>query len=496
MDTLITASMLYNQVACPHRVERDLFADPAERDEVSPFIEMLWDRGNAWEAEVVRGLEAAPLDLKHGPDAERERNTLRAMDEGVRLIYGGRMRHGDLLGEPDLLRREAGGYVAIDIKSGRGKEGAGNGDDEDGGRPKKEYAVQLAHYTHLLERLERSAGRYACVWDVHRAEVRYDLGAARGPRTPGTWWEFYETQLALARRVVAKSETTRPALASDCKLCHWCSACTRRVQESMDLTLVPELGRSRRDQLGPLFPDLRAFVAGDLDAAKAAHPTAFKGLGLDQVKRWQARAKLQLDGGAPYATQPLELPTGDTILYFDVETDPMLDFCYLHGFWVVERGAGRFVEFHTRDASADEERRAFADAVAFVRRHDGAPIVHYSPYERVTFRTLGTKYPDVIAAADAEALMLAPRAFDLYHHAVRPHTEWPTRDYSIKSLAKHLGFRWRDKNPSGAASIEWFQQWLASGRSEDLERILVYNEDDCRAMEVVLNALRTMPVRS
>ncbi len=102
----------------------------------------------------------------------------------------------------------------------------------------------------------------------------------------------------------------------------------------------------------------------------------------------------------------------------------------------------------------------------------------------------------MIAAADAEALMLAPRAFDLYHHAVRPHTEWPTRDYSIKSLAKHLGFRWRDKNPSGAASIEWFQQWLASGRSEDLERILVYNEDDCRAMEVVLNALRTMPVRS
>lgn len=29
-------------------------------------------------------------------------------------------------------------------------------------------------------------------------------------------------------------------------------------------------------------------------------------------------------------------------------------------------------------------------------------------------------------------------------------TEWPTRDYSIKTLARHLGFAWRDAHPSGA----------------------------------------------
>jgi predicted RecB family nuclease len=35
-------------------------------------------------------------------------------------------------------------------------------------------------------------------------------------------------------------------------------------------------------------------------------------------------------------------------------------------------------------------------------------------------------------------------------------TEWPTRDFSVESLVKYLGFEWRDKHPSGAASIEWF----------------------------------------
>jgi hypothetical protein len=46
------------------------------------------------------------------------------------LIYSGRISADDLLGVPDLLRKEAGGYVPGDIKSGAGEEGGG--DDSDG----------------------------------------------------------------------------------------------------------------------------------------------------------------------------------------------------------------------------------------------------------------------------------------------------------------------------------------------------------------------------
>lgn len=31
-----------------------------------------------------------------------------------------------------------------------------------------------------------------------------------------------------------------------------------------------------------------------------------------------------------------------------------------------------------------------------------------------------------------------------------PKTEWPTHDQSLKTLAKFLGFKWRDTHPSGA----------------------------------------------
>ena len=56
MSAAITASMLYSLVTCPHRVSMDLYADPAERDDVSPFVQLLWDRGAAHEKQIVAGI--------------------------------------------------------------------------------------------------------------------------------------------------------------------------------------------------------------------------------------------------------------------------------------------------------------------------------------------------------------------------------------------------------------------------------------------------------
>ncbi|NOT32734.1 MAG: TM0106 family RecB-like putative nuclease [Candidatus Eisenbacteria bacterium] len=494
MQHRITASLLYNLVLCPHRVERDMFSDPIEKDPPNAFVELLWERGSAFESSVVEALRPEPLNLRAGNDEARVRATLTAMREGVPLIIGGRLESDDLLGEPDLLRREGDRYIAGDIKSGRGLEG---GDEGDGGRLKLHYAVQLGLYTDLLERLGWSVARRAFVWDVESREVSYDFELQQSPKTPGTWWDAYQSHLELARGIANGVEKTTPALCGDCKMCHWMSACSRKAEEVGDLSLIPEVGRSRRDRLGRRFPNIRAFAAADLTAIAAAESEVLKGIGVGQALRWQARARLQLDPAAhPYSVTELELPFGETILYFDVETDPMLDFCYLHGFWVVDVAGKRFVEFHAADATRAEERSAFASAVDFVRSLPTAPIVHYAPYERVTWRGLGERYPDVATADEAQALLSTPRAFDLYHGAIRPHTIWPTRDYSIKSVAKHLGFSWRDRHPSGAASIEWFQAWLKSGDPAELQRILDYNEDDCRAMEVVLDALRKLPVKT
>lgn len=105
----ITASMLYDLVQCPKRVELDLFADPSGRDEVSPFVRMLWERGALHERDVVSGGGLKVLDLSAIEGPERERLTLDAMSRGEPLIHGGRIVADDLVGIPDLLRFDGAG---------------------------------------------------------------------------------------------------------------------------------------------------------------------------------------------------------------------------------------------------------------------------------------------------------------------------------------------------------------------------------------------------
>src|SRR5882672_11052592 len=102
----ITASILYSLIECPHRIWLDAVEDPAKRDPVSPFVELLWERGSKFERETMQGLGLPFLDLSALPTEQKERETLAAMQHGETLIYGGRISHGDLLGQPDLLRRE------------------------------------------------------------------------------------------------------------------------------------------------------------------------------------------------------------------------------------------------------------------------------------------------------------------------------------------------------------------------------------------------------
>lgn len=185
---MITAAQLYDHVSCPRRVDLDLHGDPTAREELSAFVRMLWNRGASHEAAIVAGLPEHAKRLTGLPGEERERLTLDAMAGRADIIQGGRISADDLLGDPDLLLRRGDRYITADIKSGRADDG---GSVEDGdGRPKAHYAVQVAHYTDILERLGLSAGRSAEIWDVDGRRVTYNLMEARGPRTPTSWWDL------------------------------------------------------------------------------------------------------------------------------------------------------------------------------------------------------------------------------------------------------------------------------------------------------------------
>ncbi len=491
----VNASMLYDLVYCPHRVWMDLFADPKDRDDVSPFVQLLWERGTAHEDQVIAGISGTFVDLSHYHGDERERETIAAMNQGRPLIYSGRITYGDLLGEPDLLRRDGTGYIAGDIKSGAGEEGA---TDESDGKPKKHYAVQLALYTDILERLGRSGGRRAFVWDVHGSEILYDFATNDDAGRHQQLWSYYQQCLDQARAIISSSFTTAPAYASGtCKNCFWYTACIRSLEATNDLTLIPELGRTKRDTMMGRVHSIRELATASVEDFIDGKKTLFPGIGISTLEKFHARAKLLTAGAMPYLREPIVLPPPDRELFFDIEVDPLRDICYLHGF--IERRAGdntteRYVFFFTEGPTPEAEERCFAEAFRYLQAVHPCIVYYYSKYERTIYRKLQRRYPHVCTEADLVYIFDKSRAVDLYFDVILKSTEWPTRDYSIKTIAKYLGFEWNDPHPSGAASIEWFDRWLKQRDPSVRKKILIYNEDDCRATRVLLDAIRRLPL--
>lgn len=287
MTAPVTASMLYDLISCPHRVTMDLFGDPGERDAPNPFVELLWERGTLFEHEVMDSLAIPYLNLAPYAGDEKEGRTLEAMGRGEPLIYSARIQADGLLGDPDLLRKEGDGYIAGDVKSGSGEEGR-----EDDSKPKKHYAVQLGLYTDILERKGLSAGRRAFVWDITGREVIYDFAATYGKRNPRTLWEDYQECLAQAQAIVSKEADTLAAYGGVCKLCHWYNACLSRLSAADDLTLIPELGRSRRDTMRSEVSTIHDFAAANPEEYVMGAKTAFRGIGPATLAKLHARAKL------------------------------------------------------------------------------------------------------------------------------------------------------------------------------------------------------------
>lgn len=490
----VTAAQLYDHVTCSRRVDLDAHADRGMRTEISPFVRLLWRRAASHEADVVATLPEGTVRLAGLGDEERAARTADAMAAGAGLIQGGRIAVDDLLGDPDLLVRRGGGYLAADIKSGRAEDDGG--DDAGTGRPNVQYAVQIALYTDVLERLGVSAGRRPEIWDVRGERVPYDLDAPRGPRTPSSLWDLYCSTRDAVRAVLAAPDSTRGALSASCGLCHWREVCAAELEAADDLTLIPSLGRAARDAMSGTIATVTDFAALDPEAFVSGRKTVFAGVGPDRPRLYHARAKLLATPGAgAYLRAPVELPATRIEVFFDIEADPMRDVVYLHGF--VERmdrdpATERFTAFYADEPTAQAERRVFADAVRYMTARPDAAIYYYSKYERTMYRKLQRRYPDVCTAETIEALFTPPRSVDLYCDVVMKATEWPTRNHSIKTLAKLLGFAWRDAEPSGAASIEWYHRWIETGDQAIRQRILDYNEDDCRATAVLLDGIRRL----
>lgn len=309
-------------------------------------------------------------------------------------------------------------------------------------------------------------------------------------------FEFgFRTRIADAAAQRTSPDTppmVQPVLVKECERCPWEQPCRMELMAADDVSLVKSVGYAEWSvhrfkgvntvtELAALDPDAAAEMYADTPLSAGAVT--------QQIQ--SARAVI---AGHPIVTPEWDessIPLGDLEIDLDLEND---EFVYLWGarlsvvpdHWPEQLGSYvHFSSFDDLDAAgevvlavelwawlSDLRRRAHAEGLT-VR------IYGYSArtVEGAALRRLMSDSDHSVAVAE---LLASDEWVDLLPFMRKKY--WSNEGHGLKVMAVANGFRWRDDDPGGYASMRWYRDARAGvDRAANIERILAYNHDDCAA---------------
>jgi uncharacterized protein len=334
--------------------------------------------------------------------------------------------------------------------------------------------------------------------DINSNEILYELDNSVGVRDKRSYWELYLEVKENVLALVNNTTSNKPAVGGVCKLCSWYDSCTRWAIETDDLTGLFYVGRSTRDRIlsdigiGKIQDSINIDV-NLIMKKKNDDKALLKGIGQKTLEKIIARANVIKKIKAPVIYKKIDFPNVSYELFFDIEDDPTQQFTYLHGIYIRSDKGEKYTGFVAKQVNSMAEKRAWSDFWDFIGSlpRDDYAVYYYSSHEKANYRSLQKKFPDVIIPDSLEAFFDKANVMDLYN-IILDSTDWPVGSYSLKSIAMYLGFEWRDDSPSGALSIQWFNEFLNTHDAKILNRILEYNEDDCKATMIIKDKLKQL----
>lgn len=471
---MITNTLLLRHQRCRRRAFLDFYDTAVQRDPASDYLKKLQQDSAAHQQQTLVDYPTAQQpSYPRGDWAAGAAATHALMAAGAEYIINGvlyleRQDHTALVGRPKLLVRQEGWshfgrwcYHVVDIKLGK--------------RPKADYQVISAFHTYLLSEMQGAWPEDS--WLILKEGKRYAVSLVD---------QLPKMEAALEDCIASLRSVAAPEVfiaRNRCDLCHWFSHCYQIARDQCHLSLLPGVTPNRYRHLKTLtlttVERLAAVPPARLESLPGFGPQVAHKL-VRQAQATYHNCALPAPGPSPLDEMGLTafLPTAPVELYFDIEAAPERDLLYLHGVLVVERDGRGSVRshFHAFLAEAeDQEALAWRQFLALTARYPTAPIYHFCPYEAQSVKKLAERY-----GTPRRVQPLLQRFVDLHDRVVRTVT-LPTESYALKSIARWVGFDWRDQEANGAQSIFWYDQWMIQGDRQFIDRILRYNEDDCRA---------------
>jgi len=282
---------------------------------------------------------------------------------------------------------------------------------------------------------------------------------------------------------ILEGEKPPPFLKSGCKKTPWYSICLEESEGCNDISLVYRMSQMDQRQFYEIgIKTVKDLADADINQLYDQLPNWY----FDKLSRYHNQAQSLIDNKPIVLKKPL-FPKVRYEIYFDIESDPTERIDYLLGFWIkdtTKKGEGEYKYFFAKDIS--EEEKIWKEMLSFIESFDDFVIYHYAFYEKQVFDLLARKYGapwELIRKFKDNALDLLPYVTDS--------VVLPLYFYSLKDVAKYIGYNWKDKNAGGAESVMWYNEWEKTRDKNILKKILDYNKDDVKATMVIKEWLET-----
>jgi uncharacterized protein len=459
-QTIATASDCHRKLWL-HHFRSDAATPPPDH------LLVLRERADAHERAIAARFEdlAGPLWKREGSFSEAAGETLRLLRGKVRPLYQPAFLSADgrRSAVPDFAWWDDDVLVITDVRLALRPE------------TRPDFALQLAHHRALVrETAGIEPGRFEIV-------NGYGETLAIAPAAEAV----YEDALRLAEVTLASPDEPDDLRGhSACRSCEFYKHCWNRAEAERRIEILPEV-------LSAHVPGWHARGVRTLEQlADFDTSRSVRGVPAALAKRAVLAAGAWRDDRAVWLHVP-QLPSYP-VVWFDLEGDSRGEDAeipiYLWGFAVDDGGAAPRSEAIVAEFSEHGDKAAWerfvARAEAIFAAHPGIRWVHWDHYEPLWVR----RYAERHGAPAGFLERVNAACFDLKRVLDRS-LRLPLRSYSIKHVAKWMGFSWR--NPESGS--EWSTARFHRARSTDdpaerdasLAELTEYNEDDLLAMRAI-----------
>ena len=464
----LTATTVATYITSPYAIYCEKFVYKEERDSITDYQELLFQRGNDLETETVSNNYPDITTVQYTEPEDGFKSVIELMISGsngmhdapIYLLPEGLYGKADILVKSNTKSSIFGNYhyTVKEVKLAKNIQ--------------EKHLLQGAFYNYLLGQIQGFTPETFSVINGEREETVHKYSD----------YEFLLFDSIKGTRKILQGEPVSPTH-GNC-VYPWESYCNKMAVETNDISLVAGISLKIKER----FVEYGFNTVADLVGADINNLTEIKGVAEKTATKYVNSASAIQSGTHNIIDKDkIDFPNRKVEIFLDLEgIDPTNDdeeiplIDYLIGILVRINSEEKYIPFIAR--STDKEEEMLLEFLDFMKTQQDYVIYHYHHYEKTHLTKMMEKYK----IAEKTQKIVLDHLIDI-HKVATDSVVFPTYGNGLKRIAPYVGFSWRHKDVSATESISIYLDYVKNPEENKtrFQKVIDYNEDDCVATRVI-----------